>query len=455
MMKKFLMFILSIFSINLIFAQYCPNSDFSKLNFSNWDGYIGTYSNCCPTKITTPGRHTIIDTTLIDTNLFDKRTGGRLRMIPPGEKQCARLGNEQVGAQAEKLVYNFKVTPLNSILVYKYAVVFEDPAHAISEQPKFEIKVIDSLGYLVNPTCGYYKVVSSANITGFENFGTVRWRNWTTNAIDLTAYMGKTISIEFSVYDCLASGHYGYAYLTTKCYPSIIKVDYCDKFKIATLATPPGFTYKWSNGDSTQIIIIQNPKIASQYSCTITAVTGCKYTLNATILKDTITPDYIVNNVCDTTYKVNFKNLSTSKNSNIVKFSWDFGDGSPIDTINWNPNHRYKTSGDYMVKLYLMNSSFCDTLMIRKESICQITNMKNKDIYNYILQPNPAHDDVTIKSKEKIREIIIKNIVGQTIYVAKPNDNNIYVGLKSFPKGIYIVEINTSKNIVVRKLMKE
>lgn len=43
-------------------------------------------------------------------------------------------------------------------------------------------------------------------------------------------------------------------------------------------------------------------------------------------------------------------------------FVWDYGDGSPRDTVNYNPPrvHTYAAPGEYIVKLYLIDPTFCN-----------------------------------------------------------------------------------------------
>ena len=51
-----------------------------------------------------------------------------------------------------------------------------------------------------------------------------------------------------------------------------------------------------------------------------------------------------------------------SKAKDYTKFYWDFGDGSPIDSINLNPSHNYSSFRTYLVTLTLVNdTNGCDT----------------------------------------------------------------------------------------------
>jgi len=45
----------------------------------------------------------------------------------------------------------------------------------------------------------------------------------------------------------------------------------CTGDSVATLTAPPGFTYLWSTGATTQSITIHNPQSGQTFSCTLTA----------------------------------------------------------------------------------------------------------------------------------------------------------------------------------------
>ena len=150
-MKKFLfiqiIFVLLFTNFSAFSQNGCPNADFSFQDFTNWQGFTGTYSACCPTPGIVPGRHTIINTPGTDANACNN-----LQVLPPGLSVGARLGNESVGAQAERLRYSLVVDASNSLFFYRYAVVLENPPnHSPSEQPKFDIKVLNASNQVIDP----------------------------------------------------------------------------------------------------------------------------------------------------------------------------------------------------------------------------------------------------------------------------------------------------------------
>jgi len=69
--------------------------------------------------------------------------------------------------------------------------------------------------------------------------------------------------------------------------------------------------------------------------------------------------------------------------------------------------------------------------------------------------PNPVKDVVEISSDEKISNLKIFNSTGQEIMNTNVDDTKTIVNLKSFPTGLYIIQIQTANNIVSKKIIKE
>ncbi len=353
MKNAFLLFSVLLFTAPSAWSQGCDNADFSSNSFVNWVGRTGS---CC--GISTPstgivnGRHTIMSGTGTDPVACDQ-----ISVVAPGYLTSARLGNSGTGAEAERLSYTYLVTAQNALFTYSYAVVFEDPGHSISEQPRFEIRVLNAGGQLVSPQCGFYQVTAAANISGFRDCGGVRYRAWTPVGIDLSAYVGQNITIEFSTGDCALGGHFGYAYIVGECNPLEIQVDYCpSNSDQAILTAPKGFDYLWSTGQTTQQITLNNPPNGAVYSCTLTAVTGCQVTVNTTITSTAVNTDFSFPPPCPG-LPVQFTDLSTSNIGNIISWDWNFGDGTT--STDQNPVYTYPLSGLYNVSLTAMTDAGC------------------------------------------------------------------------------------------------
>ena len=289
--RKSILFVLLLGFCALSAEAQCP--DFTDLTSSSVTGYAGTCGYIGNNFVDTilfvgiiPGRHT-----LITQQGTDPQTGGQLPLLPNGESAVVKLGNEQIGAQKESLVYTFTVDPDYPVLLLKYAVVLEDPHHIEVDQPRFLIQMLDANDQLLSG-CMEYNVVSSPLIPGFQEYNHVMWRPWTTNGFDLSAYTGQTVKFKITTYDCRAGGHYGYAYFTASCISHQISFSGCNGDQV-TLSAPVGFeSYSWNNGShtpSTTYTILPN----TVATCNITTVTGCQITHSVTFTQDTILQDHV------------------------------------------------------------------------------------------------------------------------------------------------------------------
>lgn len=349
--------------------SFCPNSNFSSGDFSNWEGYYGDFNDPAANYGLLIGtRHSIIQSP----GSQDPHTCDSLTTVLPGELFCAKLGNDNVNSEAEQLRYTFSVTNDNNLFIYKYAVVLEDPGHAPSEQPSFTIEVKNQNGVLFDPVCGYYYVYAQPGLPGWNscNYGstTVVWKNWTTVGLDLSSLVGQTVTIVFTTRDCSLGAHYGYAYLSTHCDKLQLTVGFCLTNSSVTVTAPPGFSYLWSNGATTQTVSILNPTPGMVESCKLTAVNGCEVTIQATIQPTILTGDFTFDPQCSGV-PVPFSDKSIINQNTIVDWEWDFGDGSPLVANNPNPSHIYAKPGTYNVSLVVHSSDPCMDTVIKPITI--------------------------------------------------------------------------------------
>ena len=251
--QKYLLTLIIIVCSNLVNAQInnCPpNIDFELGNLDNWKFELG---QCCPV-VTTP-------TTGAIAGRIDLMTGtgldpyGKFPVVPSGSgKHTLRLGNSSSGGKAEKAIYKFTVPAQtdNYSLIYKYAVVFEDPSHPASEQPRFEVKIYNAADNTVLP-CAEYTYVATASLPGFQpapGTSSVWFKDWSTASIDLSDYAGETLIAEFTTADCGYGGHFGYAYVDLSCGLFNVNAVLCENDSAIIVNGPAGFDqYLWYNKD--------------------------------------------------------------------------------------------------------------------------------------------------------------------------------------------------------------
>jgi gliding motility-associated-like protein len=358
MHKKYLLILFLVFTKTIFLSQsICTNADFESGTFQNWTGQTGS---CC--GINTPnngivnGQHTIMTG-----NGIDPFSCGDIPVVAPGSTFSARLGNDASNYGAERLRYSFNITPDNTLIIYKYAVVLEDAGHPAGDQPRFEAKLLDQNGQTI--PCTYYYVAAGPG-SGFQSCGGIQYKTWTTIGVDVTPYIGQTVTLDFATGDCGQGAHFGYAYVDAGCAPFLIDSRYCEVqngLNIAILTAPAGFqSYQWSNGGTVignnNSVVVINPQQGQVITCQITSVNGCVANLQATLTPSDVTASYIPSSVClgDT---LNLINNTLYENAIEDSVSWVSSDGFTSNTTDF--SHVFSSPGTYQVELFVQSDLGC------------------------------------------------------------------------------------------------
>ena len=118
----------------------------------------------------------------------------------------------------------------------------------------------------------------------------VEWKNWTTVGVDLSGYIGQTVKIQFTAFDCTPGGHFGYAYIS--CFCGKLKCTQQCTGTSDILSAPLGFAgYSWTIPPSATVLgTNQNLTITTPVNgtaiyeiCTLQSVSGCPYTVYDTL----------------------------------------------------------------------------------------------------------------------------------------------------------------------------
>lgn len=250
--------------------------------------HVGNYTlNDDPTS--PQSRHMICT----DTTLTDPVVGYQLNIVPPGDDHSVRLGNWNVGSQAEAMLYTISVDTTDfDMLILKYAAVMEDPDHTPDNQPRFRIEVLDADGGLIEPAgCNSYDFVASQslgwNTTYWSYSHIVLWKDWTVVGIDVSAYHGRTVKLRLTTYDCDMGAHFGYAYYNLHCAKKTLSFSSCSEGDSNRVEAPEGFNYSWRRDDSDSVIstsrIATIPVDGHQYYCDLSFIgdPSCSVTLSA------------------------------------------------------------------------------------------------------------------------------------------------------------------------------
>jgi gliding motility-associated-like protein len=229
----------------------CPsNLDIELGDFTGWVCRYGVTANPLPLPNVgiQPGRHTIINAATSGTDPY----GFFPEMCPNGSNYCVKLGNNQTGAQAESVSYTYTIpsTVSNFSMLFYYAVVLQDPGHVPANQPRFMARIVD-VATGMPLACVNFDFIASGTLPGFQPSPVnpqVLYKDWTPISINLNAYIGSTIMLEFITKDCSQTGHFGYAYFDvgTVCNGAITGNFICPGDTAITLTAPFGFQgYRW------------------------------------------------------------------------------------------------------------------------------------------------------------------------------------------------------------------
>lgn len=305
-MNRLLLIIVSFcfFSVKAISqAGLCPsNLNFEQGDFTGWQCRAGTTASTPPLPLTgpLPGRHTIISAATGGTDPF----GFFPELCPNGSGYSIKLGNHGINREVESVSYTYTIPAglsIFSMLIY-YAVVIESPGHTELNQPRFQARIIDVTTGTPIP-CVNFDFIAQNTPGGFRpspipgNGGSpVLYKDWTPISINLNAYIGRTIQLEFVTKDCSQGGHAGYAYIDvgTSCNGAITGNYICPGNSSITLNAPFGFqNYTWYADNTfttvlstTQTLMLNPPPPAGTvYPIVVDPFPGfgCKDTLYANV----------------------------------------------------------------------------------------------------------------------------------------------------------------------------
>jgi hypothetical protein len=72
------------------------------------------------------------------------------------------------------------------------------------------------------------------------------------------------------------------------------------------------------------------------------------------------------------------------------------------------------------------------------------------------IQPNPAHDKITVSAGNIMDEITITDVAGQIVMDNTPaGGKSAVIDISAFGDGLYIVQVKTDKGVGIAKLIVE
>lgn len=316
---------------------------------------------------------------------LDEDTRYLLPAVPCGYTHSVRLGNRWSESGTEAIRYAIDVDTNDfSLLLVSYALVEQDPFHTLDEQPKFKLKITDSIGVAINPCYDINFTSGRGDENWLNGLHGTKWIDWQTVGLDLSSMHGERIFVDLENRDCTAGGHYGYAYYCMRGEKKEITADVCGDGQEAVLHAPSGFSYRWFRPNNPEVTLGTSDTLLAigggtfSCECTFTHNPQCGFTISSTpgpqypralFSYDTTNIDF-----CHHLYR--FHNHSAiARDSNLTQitdqpchsFRWTFDDGAT--TQEENPTHIF-TSGNHWAELSAMlNNGQCSHVSRQEFSI--------------------------------------------------------------------------------------
>lgn len=394
MKRRILLSVISFLVLMPLLRAQCPNLDFSNRDFTGWKCYT-SYSNYydsnnvyhCKTYYDSlvwkeesapiSGRHTIIS----DPYGTDRHTCGGiyndLPLIPDGYRYCARIGNYNVGGEAESIRYRIVVDSSNYLVAVHFAAVLEFSRHwDESESPRFGIRFQDTTG---KPLPVGNLELSVKDTAQLINCYGVYWKDWDVLAVNLSPWIGQTVELVIYAMDCGKSGHYGYGYAVCECG---VKGNerYCSNSSVAELSAPFGFSYYcWVDSagkvlDTVQRIKIINPQIGTEYRCFMSNVQGSKDTISLRIRQTLISPSIMCQRDSLTPF-IRLANRSVISGSKLANQTWQInrqGGGTEYISRDSVFDYCFKDTGMYEVMLTVETANGCSDTCSRRFRVAPV-----------------------------------------------------------------------------------
>ena len=221
--------------------------------------------------------------------------------------------------------------------------------------------------------------------------------------------------------------------------------------------------YYWDFGDSAitnDTSSAQNPSwLYAQsgiYNITLIAEpnTNCADTTVFQITVEEVIADWYFTGTASAGQPVNFFDSSyTSSGSQIVIWSWDFGDNTTNSTSQ-NPMHTYVNSGTYFVTLFVVSANGCQSVIVDTIAVDLFNGITNFGFSSVQVMPNPGdgHFMLLLPCASASGIIFISDMNGNIIRKEEvPFKKQVELFL-DVPPGIYLIEYQNEDKKYFQKI---
>lgn len=292
---------------------------------------------------------------------------------------CSTQQSPFAAGCAERLTYCFTVASADTNFIYAYAFVMENPGdstHSLATMPYVEFMILDALGDTIS--CAYQRYIASESFPGQYTCNAARngggggggggfrdtaiYKPWTIEGVNLSSYIGQTLTVVITNADCRLGGHFAHSYWDFACgSSSVIYKPNCYINAPDTLVAPAPpdlintYTYQWfQNSNPNPIATTQTITPYAQpgdtFIVSISLPSGCNWSARYVPQHYSVTADYIFSTHCGNA-DFTAQSISPSVQDPINYWSWNFGSGTPSTSNASNPSSVIFPPGNHTVTL--------------------------------------------------------------------------------------------------------
>ena len=250
---------------------------------------------------------------------------------PNGSNSIVRIGNSNCYAYTERMSYTFIVTEETSLIQYYYAMVLQDPGHGTRPYFYAEVSRKNALIGEAPIACSNTTYIAhNASFQGLKLVNNCYYKDWSSNLIDLSDYIGEEVTLSFVTSDCGQDGHFGYAYVDAEFVNSKFEIEGGGSnavcvgdsvtFRYPGAETFTGETYEWKVGDnivSTESSMSHTFSQSGDYVVSLTiSVDGGNTCIQARTMTETI---HVMNCICPDNGKITIDGVSVDESFSVCK----------------------------------------------------------------------------------------------------------------------------------------
>ncbi len=208
---------------------------------------------------------------------------------------------------------------------------------------------------------------------------------------------------------------------------------------------------------STNDTVVVSPNLTTSYSVSVTDANGCSSSAAITITVD----QSPVASFTHTTGGLNDAYF-TNTTAGGATFQWNFGDGT--SAFAQNPSHIYAVAGNYFVTFIVTTAGGCSDTISKLINVgtAGIDEVIESNSSNLIVFPNPSNGLFTVQfnSNEKGSQLTVLNLLGEVILKKELVQTSIgnydtQIDLSNYPNGIYLIDVDTESQQVVKRISKQ